>query len=85
MNKPAPPKRPPNKLAQIGAVVGTVVGVVGFNAVAPQYFPPRPGGGIDWMQVLWAGRVAGICAGLGAIIGAAISAASGGSKPPEQG
>lgn len=77
-------KRPANKAAQFGAGVGMIVGIVVFNAVAPQYFPPPVGGGINWVEVVWAGLVGGISAGLGAMIATLISGASGGRKPPQK-
>ena len=75
-NAPPPKKRPPNKAVQVGMVIGIVVGVVGFNAVAPRYFPPPPGGGFSWMQVLWAGLIGGICAGVGALVGMLVGGAA---------
>ncbi|MDH3591769.1 MAG: hypothetical protein OER88_07820 [Planctomycetota bacterium] len=57
-----------NKAQQAGAVVGIVVGIIGFQ----RFWPEKTEPGFDFMRVVWAALVGGGCAGLGAIIGALI-------------
>jgi hypothetical protein len=70
--EPVPPeeKRPErSKTVQTCAMVFGLVGITGFQVLAPTLFPRAPGTGLDLSQMLWAGLVGGGCAALGTVIG----------------
>jgi hypothetical protein len=72
-NNPEPKKK--TSAAQIGSIVGIVVGIVGFQAVAPKLFPRQPGDGFNFTQMFVAAGVGAVCAVLGFLIGALIDRA----------
>lgn len=66
------PRPQQSKTVSLCVIVCVVIGIVGFQILAPQFFPPRPEGGFDWQRVLWAGLVGGASAVLGAALGKVI-------------
>jgi hypothetical protein len=62
-------KSPQNKTVQICAIVFVVVGIVGFQIVAPTLFPRPKGGGFNFERILWAGIVGAVAGGIGAAVG----------------
>ncbi len=64
-----------SKLAQTTSTVFFVVAISIWLAVAPRFFPKKPGGGFDFTRVLAASVVGGIAGGLGAGVGKLIERA----------
>jgi hypothetical protein len=73
-----PPENPPaSRTVMVCAAVCLVIGLGAYQAVAPQWFPPPPGGGFNFTRILVAGLVGGACAGLGAGLGKLLDAVRG--------
>ena len=72
--QPAPggqknPRQANSKFVQTTSMVFVAVAIGIWLAVAPRFFPTRPGGGFDMSRVLAAALVGGIAGGLGAGVG----------------
>jgi hypothetical protein len=74
MSQPEPDKPKQSPIVQGCAIAFLVVGIVGFQVVAPKLFPTPPGGGINFERTLWAGVVGAVAAVIGAGVGKLIEA-----------
>jgi hypothetical protein len=70
-----PQKPAPSKTVQTWSLIFLVIGVVGFQSVAPTLFPRQPGDGINMTRVLAAGVVGGGFAMVGGLVGTLIDRA----------
>jgi hypothetical protein len=64
-----PEKKPPSKTVQFCSLIFLMVGIVGFQAMKPLYFPRKPGDGFNVSEMVAAGVVGGVFGGLGACLG----------------
>jgi hypothetical protein len=69
MSPPEQRKSPQSKTVQICATVFVIVGIGGFQIVAPSLFPQPKGGGFNFERIMWAGVVGAIAGGIGAAVG----------------
>jgi hypothetical protein len=69
MSDPGEKKPQQSRAVAVCSIAFVVAGIVIFQALAPRFFPPPPGGGFDWQRMLWAAIVGGICGGVGAAVG----------------
>jgi hypothetical protein len=72
MSDPNPKKRPQSRAVQVCTIICLVIGIVGFQIVAPGLFPTPPGGGFNIERTLWAAVVGAVSAVIGAGIGTLI-------------
>src|SRR4051812_8800727 len=70
MPEPEQPKQ--SKIVSVCVIICVVIGIVGFQAAAPHFFPSPPGGGFNWERILWAAIVGGGSAVIGLALGRGI-------------
>jgi len=72
MSDPKKKKPSTSKTVQICVLVFVVIGVVGFQVVAPSLYPAPPGGGFNMERVMAAAVVGGLFAAIGGGVGTLI-------------
>jgi RsiW-degrading membrane proteinase PrsW (M82 family) len=67
-------KKPPaqSKIVQYTSTAFVAVAIAVWLAVAPRFFPRKPGEGINFNRILVAALVGGVAGGIGAGVGKAI-------------